>query len=155
MPRVGDWVLAVGNPFGLGGTVTAGIVSARERNIGGGTSESLLQIDAPINKGDSGGPTFDLTGKGIAGNMMIFSHYGSSIGIEYAIPAARVRTVIPALKNKGLVSRGWLCVQFQSVTQEIADVLGLKQARGALVADTVTDGPAAKAGIISGDIIAS
>ena len=155
MPRVGDWVLAVGNPFGLGGTVTAGIVSARERNIGGVTSESLLQIDAPINKGDSGGPTFDLTGKVIGVNMMIFSPSGGSIGIAFAIPAATVRTVIPQLKNKGLVSRGWLGVQIQPVTQEIADVLGLKQARGALVADTVTDGPAAKAGIISGDIIAS
>jgi serine protease Do len=155
MPRVGDWVLAVGNPFGLGGTVTAGIVSARERNIGGVTSESLLQIDAPINKGDSGGPTFDLNGKVIGVNMMIFSPSGGSIGIAFAIPAATVRTIIPQLKDKGVVSRGWLGVQIQPVTQEIADVLGLKQAQGALVADTVADGPAAKAGIISGDIIAS
>ncbi len=155
MPRVGDWVLAVGNPFGLGGTVTAGIVSARERNIGAVTSESLLQIDAPINKGDSGGPTFDLNGKVIGVNMMIFSPSGGSIGIAFAIPAATVRTVIPQLKDKGSVTRGWLGVQIQPVTQEIADVLGLKQAQGALVADTVADGPAAKAGIISGDIIAS
>jgi serine protease Do len=155
MPRVGDWVLAVGNPFGLGGTVTAGIVSARERNIGGGTSESFLQIDAPINKGDSGGPTFDLNGKVIGVNMMIFSPSGGSIGIAFAIPAATVRTVIPQLKDKGAVSRGWLGVQIQPVTQEIADLLGLKQPQGALVADTVADGPAAKAGIISGDIIAS
>jgi serine protease Do len=155
MPRVGDWVLAVGNPFGLGGTVTAGIVSARERNIDGISSDSLLQIDAPINKGDSGGPTFDLNGRVIGVNMMIFSPSGGSIGIAFAIPAATVRTVIPQLKDKGSVSRGWLGVQIQPVTQEIADVLGLKQAQGALVADTVAHGPAAKAGIISGDIIAS
>ena len=155
MPRVGDWVLAVGNPFGLGGTVTAGIVSARERTIGGISSESLLQIDAPINKGDSGGPTFDLNGKVIGVNMMIFSPSGGSIGIAFAIPAATVRAVIPQLKDKGSVSRGWLGVQIQPVTQEIADVLGLKQAQGALVADTVADGPAARAGIMSGDIISS
>jgi serine protease Do len=155
MPRVGDWVLAVGNPFGLGGTVTAGIVSARERNIGAVTSDSLLQIDAPINKGDSGGPTFDLDGKVIGVNMMIFSPSGGSIGIAFAIPAATVRTVISQLRDKGSVSRGWLGVQIQPVTAEIADVLSLKQAQGALVAEAVADGPAAKAGVISGDVIAS
>ena len=155
MPRVGDWVLAVGNPFGLGGTVTAGIVSARERNIGGITSDSLLQIDAPINKGDSGGPTFDLAGRVVGVNMMIFSPSGGSIGIAFAIPAPTVRTVISQLKEKGSVSRGWLGVQIQPVTAEIADVLGLKQAQGALVAEALADGPAAKAGVTSGDVIAS
>jgi len=155
MPRAGDWVLAIGNPFGLGGTVTAGIVSARERNIGAVTSDSLLQIDAPINKGDSGGPTFDLNGKVIGVNMMIFSPSGGSIGIAFAIPAATVRTVIAQLKDKGSVSRGWLGVQIQPVTAEIADVLGLKLAEGALIAEPVAEGPAAKAGLISGDVIAS
>ena len=155
MPRAGDWVLAIGNPFGLGGTVTAGIVSARERNIGAVTSDSLLQIDAPINKGDSGGPTFDLDGKVVGVNMMIFSPSGGSIGIAFAIPAATVRTVISQLRDKGSVSRGWLGVQIQPVTAEIADVLNLKQAQGALVAESVADGPAAKAGVLSGDVIAS
>jgi serine protease Do len=155
MPRVGDWVLAVGNPFGLGGTVTAGIVSARERNIGGIASDSLLQIDAPINKGDSGGPTFDLGGRVVGVNMMIFSPSGGSIGIAFAIPAPTVRTVVSQLKEKGSVSRGWLGVQIQPVTAEIADVLGLKQAQGALVAEALADGPAAKAGLTSGDIITS
>jgi len=155
MPRVGDWVLAIGNPFGLGGTVTAGIVSARGRNIGGVSSDSLLQIDAPINKGDSGGPTFDLDGRVVGVNMMIFSPSGGSIGIAFAIPAATVRTVISQLKDKGAVSRGWLGVQMQPVTAEIADVLGLKQAGGVLVDEAVPDRPAAKAGIASGDVIAS
>jgi serine protease Do len=155
MPRVGDWVLAVGNPFGLGGTVTAGIVSARERNIGGVSSDSLLQIDAPINKGDSGGPTFDLNGRVIGVNMMIFSPSGGSIGIAFAIPAATVRTVMSQLREKGSVTRGWLGVQIQPVTAEIADVLGLKQAQGALVAEAQAEGPAAKAGITSGDVIGS
>jgi serine protease Do len=155
MPRVGDWVLAVGNPFGLGGTVTAGIVSARERNIGGIASDSLLQIDAPINKGDSGGPAFDLGGRVVGVNMMIFSPSGGSIGIAFAIPAPTVRTVVSQLREKGSVSRGWLGVQIQPVTEEIADVLGLKQAQGALVAEALADGPAAKAGLTSGDIITS
>src|SRR5262249_27896590 len=155
MPRVGDWVLAVGNSFGLGGTVTAGIVSARERNIGAISSDGLLQIDAPINKGDSGGPTFDRDGKVIGVNMMIFSPSGGSCGIALAIPAATVGTVISQPKDKGSVSRGWLGVQIQRVTAEIADVLSLKQAQGALVAEPVADGPAAKAGVISGDVIAS
>ena len=110
-PRVGDWVLAVGNPFGLGGTVTAGIVSARERNIGVLSYDSLIQIDAPINKGDSGGPTFDLNGRVIGVNTMIFSPSGGSIGIAFAIPADTVKTVIPQLRDKGAVTRGWLGVQ--------------------------------------------
>ena len=155
MPRAGDWVLAIGNPFGLGGTVTAGIVSARERNIGAVTSDSLLQIDAPINKGDSGGPTFDLDGRVVGVNMMIFSPSGGSIGIAFAIPAATVRTVISQLRDKGSVSRGWLGVQIQPVTAEIADVLSLNEPQGALVAEPVADGPAAKAGVLAGDVIAS
>ena len=155
MPRVGDWVLAVGNPFGLGGTVTAGVVSARERNIGGIASDNFVQIDASINKGDSGGPTFDLDGKVIGVNTMIFSPSGGSIGIAFAIPADTVRMVVSQLKTKGSVTRGWLGVQIQSMTPEIADALGLQQAQGALVADLAVDGPAAEAGITSGDVIAS
>jgi serine protease Do len=155
MPRVGDWVLAVGNPFGLGGTVTAGIVSARERNIGGISSDNLVQIDAPINKGDSGGPSFDVDGRVIGVNMMIFSPSGGSIGIAFAVPAETVRMVVPQLKEKGSVTRGWLGVQLQSLTPDLAKALGLQQTQGALVAAAETDGPAAKAGITSGDVVAS
>jgi serine protease Do len=155
MPRVGDWVLAVGNPFGLGGTVTAGIVSARERNIGGISSDNLVQIDAPINKGDSGGPSFDLDGRVIGVNMMIFSPSGGSIGIAFAVPAETVRAVVPQLRDKGSVTRGWLGVQLQGLTPDLANALGLQQTRGALVAAAEPDGPAAKAGITSGDVIAS
>jgi serine protease Do len=154
-PRVGDWVLAVGNPFGLGGTVTAGIVSARERNIGGVSSDNLVQIDAPINKGDSGGPSFDLDGRVVGVNMMIFSPSGGSIGIAFAVPAETVRMVVPQLKEKGSVTRGWLGVQLQSLTPDLAKALGLAQPQGALVAAAEADGPAAKAGITSGDVIAS
>jgi serine protease Do len=155
MPRVGDWVLAVGNPFGLGGTVTAGIVSARERNIGGVSSDNLVQIDAPINKGDSGGPSFDVDGRVIGVNMMIFSPSGGSIGIAFAVPAETVRMVVPQLKEKGSVTRGWLGVQLQSLTPDLAKALGLEQTQGALIATAEADGPAAKAGITSGDVIAS
>jgi serine protease Do len=153
--RVGDWVLAVGNPFGLGGSVTAGIVSARERDIGGISSDKLIQIDAPINKGDSGGPSFDLDGNVIGVNMMIFSPSGGSIGIAFAIPAETVRTVVPQLKEKGTVTRGWLGAQVQTMTPEIANALGLKQTEGALVAEAQPDGPAAKAGIVAGDVVVS
>jgi serine protease Do len=155
MPRIGDWVLAIGNPFGLGGTVTAGIVSARERNIDIATADNLIQIDAPINRGDSGGPTFDLNGRVIGVNMMIFSPSGGSIGIAFAIPADTVRSVIPQLRDKGAVTRGWLGVQIQSVTTEIADVIGLKEAQGALVAGTQANSPAEEAGLASGDVIVS
>jgi len=154
-PRVGDWVLAIGNPFGLGGTVTAGIVSARERNLGGGSAESLIQIDAPINKGDSGGPSFDLDGHVIGVNTMIFSPSGGSIGIAFAIPAETVKTLVPQLKDKGAVTRGWLGVQMQPVTAEIAEALRLKEPQGALVTEPQADGPAAKAGIAPGDVIRS
>jgi serine protease Do len=155
VPRVGDWVLAIGNPFGLGGTVTAGIVSARERDIGGDSHERLIQIDAPINKGDSGGPSFDLEGKVVGVNTMIFSPSGGSIGIAFAIPADTVKAVIAQLREKGSVTRGWLGVQAQTVTPEIAENLGLKEAHGALVAEPQPDSPAAKAGIEPGDVIAA
>src|SRR5450631_1492296 len=152
-PRIGDWVLAVGNPFGLGGTVTAGIVSARGRDIGAGAYDDFIQIDAPVNKGNSGGPTFDTEGNVIGVNTAIFSPSGGSVGIAFAIPADTVKTVIAQLKEHGSVTRGWIGVQIQPVTQEIADSLGLKKAEGALVAEPQANGPAAKAGIEAGDII--
>ena len=154
-PRVGDWVLAVGNPFGLGGTVTAGIVSARGRDIGAGPYDDFLQIDAPVNKGNSGGPTFNTDGSVIGVNTAIFSPSGGSVGIAFAIPAETVKTVVAQLRDKGTVSRGWIGVQIQPVTKEIADNLGLKKVEGALVAEPQKDSPALKAGIESGDVIAS
>jgi serine protease Do len=154
-PRVGDWVLAVGNPFGLGGTVTAGIVSARGRDIGAGPYDDFIQIDAPVNKGNSGGPTFDVDGNVIGVNTAIFSPSGGSVGIAFAIPADTVRSVITQLREKGSVTRGWIGVQIQPVTPEIADSLGLKKAAGALVSEPQPNGPAAKAGIESGDVITS
>jgi len=154
-PRVGDWVLAVGNPFGLGGTVTAGIVSARGRDIGAGPYDDFIQIDAPVNKGNSGGPTFDVEGNVIGVNTAIFSPSGGSVGIAFAIPAETVKGVVAQLRDKGSVTRGWIGVQIQPVTPEIADSLGLKKAAGALVAEPQHDSPAAKAGIQSGDVITS
>ena len=154
-PRIGDWVLAVGNPFGLGGTVTAGIVSARGRDIGAGPYDDFIQIDAPVNKGNSGGPTFDVDGNVIGVNTAIFSPSGGSVGIAFAIPAETVKSVVAQLKDKGVVTRGWIGVQIQPVTGDIADSLGLKQARGALVAEPQDGSPAAKAGIKSGDVILS
>jgi serine protease Do len=152
-PRIGDWVLAVGNPFGLGGTVTAGIVSARGRDIGSSAYDDFIQIDAPVNKGNSGGPTFDTEGNVIGVNTAIFSPSGGSVGIAFAIPAETVTSVIGQLKDHGSVTRGWIGVQIQPVTQDIADSLGLKKAEGALVAEPQADSPAAKAGIASGDVI--
>jgi len=152
-PRVGDWVLAVGNPFGLGGTVTAGIVSARGRDIGAGPYDDFIQIDAPVNKGNSGGPTFDVDGNVIGVNTAIFSPSGGSVGIAFAIPSDTVKTVIAQLREKGSVTRGWIGVQIQPVTLDIADGLGLKKAAGALVSEPQPDSPAAKAGIESGDVI--
>lgn len=152
-PRVGDWVLAVGNPFGLGGTVTAGIVSARGRDIGAGAYDDFIQIDAPVNRGNSGGPTFDVSGAVIGVNTAIFSPSGGSVGIGFAIPADTVKTVVAQLKEKGSVTRGWIGVQIQTVTPDIAESLGLKQAQGALVAEPQPDSPAQKAGIVSGDVI--
>ena len=151
--RIGDWVIAVGNPFGLGGTVTAGIVSARGRDIGSGPYDDYVQIDAPVNKGNSGGPTFDMEGNVIGVNTAIFSPSGGSVGIAFDIPADTVKTVVAQLKDKGFVSRGWMGVQIQSVTSDIADGLGLKGTEGALVAEPQADSPAAKAGIVTGDVI--
>jgi serine protease Do len=154
-PRVGDWVLAVGNPFGLGGTVTAGIVSARGRDIGAGPYDDFIQIDAPVNKGKSGGPTFDVDGNVIGVNTAIFSPSGGSVGIAFAIPADTVKSVIAQLREKGSVTRGWIGVQIQTVTPDIADSMSLKQAAGALVSEPQSDSPAVKAGIQSGDVITS
>jgi len=152
-PRVGDWVVAVGNPFGLGGTVTAGIVSARGRDIGAGPYDDYIQIDAPINKGNSGGPAFNVDGNVIGVNTAIFSPSGGSVGIGFDIPASTAKTVIAQLKEHGSVNRAWLGVQIQPVTQDIADSLGLKKAEGALVDQPTASGPAAQAGIEAGDVI--
>jgi len=152
-PQVGDWVIAVGNPFGLGGTVTAGIVSASSRDIGSGPYDDYIQIDAPINKGNSGGPAFDVEGKVIGINTAIFSPSGGSVGIGFDIPADTAKRVIAQLKDSGHVTRGWLGVQIQPVTTGIANSLGLKKAEGAIV-DTAQDGsPAARAGVQAGDVI--
>jgi serine protease Do len=152
-PRIGDWVIAVGNPFGLGGTVTAGIVSARGRDIGAGPYDDFIQIDAPVNRGNSGGPTFDMDGSVIGVNTAIFSPSGGSVGIAFAIPAETVKSVVAQLRDKGTVTRGWIGVQIQPVTAEIADSMGLKNREGALVAEPQAGGPAAKAGIAAGDVI--
>jgi serine protease Do len=152
-PRVGDWVIAVGNPFGLGGTVTAGIVSASGREIGASPYDDYLQIDAPINKGNSGGPAFNMNGKVTGVNSAIVSPSGGSVGIGFDIPADTAKLVVDELKNKGFVTRGWLGVQVQPVTAAIADSLGLKKAAGALVDQPEPNSPAAKAGVKAGDII--
>lgn len=152
--RVGDWVVAVGNPFGLSNSVTAGIVSSLGRNIDGSQQyTNFIQIDAPINRGNSGGPTFDLRGQVIGMNSMIFSPSGGSVGIGFAIPASLIHDVIAQLKDHGRVSRGWLGVEIQPVTPEIAASLGIKEAKGAIVANVVPSGPAAKAGFEQGDIV--
>jgi serine protease Do len=152
-PRVGDWVIAVGNPFGLGGTVTAGIISARGRDIGAGPYDDFLQIDAPVNRGNSGGPTFNTQGQVVGVNTAIFSPSGGSVGIGFAIPAETAQNVIASLKDKGVVARGWIGVQIQPVTAEIADSLGLKSTKGALVAEAQPNSPASTAGLKSGDVI--
>ena len=153
-PRIGEWAVAVGNPFGLGGTVTAGIVSATGRDIGRG-ADDYIQIDAPINRGNSGGPTFDTNGNVMGVNTAIFSPSGGSVGIGFDIPAATAKNVIAQLKDNGHVTRGWLGVQIQPVTSEVADALGLKQAAGALVTEPQSGSPAAKAGVKAGDVIVS
>lgn len=152
-PRVGDWVIAVGNPFGLGGTVTAGIVSARGRDIGAGPYDDFLQIDAPVNRGNSGGPTFNTEGQVVGVNTAIFSPSGGSVGIGFAIPSEVAKDVIASLKSNGSVARGWIGIQIQPVTGDIADSLGLKSTRGALVAEPQKGSPAIEAGIKSGDVI--
>jgi len=153
--RVGDWVVAVGNPFGLSNTVTAGIVSSIGRDLGNTEQPytDFIQIDAPINRGNSGGPTFDLRGQVIGMNSMIFSPSGGSIGIGFAIPSSTIKDVVAALETHGRVARGWLGVQIQPVTPEIATSLGLQEPKGALVASTVPDSPAARAGVRQGDVI--
>jgi serine protease Do len=152
-PRVGDWVIAVGNPFGLGGTVTAGIVSARGRDIGSGPYDDFLQIDAPVNHGNSGGPTFNAEGDVVGVNTAIFSPSGGSVGIGFAIASDVVKNVVQQLKDNGSVTRGWIGVQIQNVTPDLADNLGLKSESGALVAEAQKDSPAAAAGVKSGDVI--
>jgi serine protease Do len=152
-PRVGDWVIAVGNPFGLGGTVTAGIVSARGRDIGAGPYDDYVQIDAPINKGNSGGPAFDVDGNVIGVNTAIYSPSGGSVGIGFDIPADTAKLVVSQLKDKGQVTRGYIGVQIQPVTAEIADSLGLKSSGGALVDQPQSGSPAAAAGVKAGDVI--
>jgi serine protease Do len=151
--RVGDWVLAVGNPFGLGGTVTAGIVSARGRDIGSGPYTDYLQIDASINRGNSGGPTFDMKGQVVGMNTAIFSPSGGSVGIGFAIPASTIQSVVADLRKTGEVARGWLGVQIQTVNEDIAQSLGLKDAKGAFVASVVKGSPADKAGFKEGDVV--
>ncbi|MBO1328597.1 DegQ family serine endoprotease [Acetobacter suratthaniensis] len=151
--RVGDWVLAIGNPFGLSGTVTAGIISSRGRNIEQGPYDDFIQTDAPINKGNSGGPLFDMEGNVIGVNTAIYSPSGGSVGIGFSIPANEARGVLEQLRKNGKVSRGWLGVRIQTVTQDIAEGLGLPSAGGALVAGVEKNGPAAKAGLKTGDVI--
>jgi serine protease Do len=153
--QVGDWVLAVGNPFGLGGSVSPGFVSARGRDIHAGPYDDFLQIDASINRGNSGGPTFNLNGEVIGINTAIYSPNGGSVGIGFAIPSSLAKPVIDQLRAHGKVDRGWLGVQIQQVTPEIAKSLGLPKEQGALVADVTAGGPAAKAGFQQGDVILS
>ncbi|TGN89013.1 PDZ domain-containing protein [Bradyrhizobium yuanmingense] len=151
-PRIGEWVLPIGNPFGLGGTVSAGIVSARGRDIGEEPYNDFIQIDAPVNKGNSGGPTFNTRGEVIGVNTAIYSPSGGSIGVAFDIPAETVRVVIRQLREKGHVTRGWVGVYLQEVTPRIADALNLKKVRGVLVAQ-LDEGPAAKQGVEVGDVI--
>jgi serine protease Do len=151
--RVGDWVVAVGNPFGLGGTVTAGIVSSIERDIGQGPYTNYIQIDAPINQGNSGGPTFDLSGRVIGVNSAIFSPSGGSVGIGFAIPSSTVQGVVAQLRAGGEVKRGWLGVQIQSLSPEMATLLGDSDAKGAIVASVIENSPAEHAGFQTGDVI--
>lgn len=151
--RVGDWVVAVGNPFGLGGTVTAGIVSARGRDIGAGPYDDFIQIDASVNRGNSGGPTFNLNGQVVGINTAIFSPSGGSVGIAFDIPASTAKQVVQDLMKSGSVQRGWLGVEIQPVTSDIAESLGLKSQNGALVSSAQDGGPGKKAGITAGDVI--
>jgi serine protease Do len=151
--HVGDWILAIGNPFGLGGTVTQGIISARQRNINAGPYDDFIQTDASINRGNSGGPMFNLKGQVIGINTAIFSPSGGSIGIGFAIPSNLAKSVIDQLVKYGRTRRGWLGVRIQTVTPEIAESLNLKEAQGALVASVTPEGPAEKAGLTAGDVI--
>ncbi len=151
--RVGDWVIAIGNPYGLGGTVTQGIISARQRSINSGPFDDFLQTDAPINRGNSGGPLFNLNGDVIGINTAIFSPSGGSVGIGFAIPTSLAKPVIAQLKEFGRTHRGWLGVKIQEVSDEMADSLGMEKPIGALLLDVSPGGPAAKAGLQAGDLI--
>jgi serine protease Do len=151
--RVGDWVIAIGNPFGLGGSVTQGIISARARSINAGPFDDFLQTDAPINRGNSGGPLFNLKGEVIGINTAIFSPSGGSIGIGFAIPTSLAKPVIEQLKTFGRTHRGWLGVKIQEVSEDIAESVGLPKAKGALVLDVSKGSPAEKSGIQQGDVI--
>lgn len=151
--RVGDWVLAIGNPFGLGGTATAGIISARGRDIQSGPYDNYLQIDAPINSGNSGGPVFNANGEVIGVNTAIFSPNGGNVGIGFAIPASQVETIVSELKSSGAVERGWLGVQIQDINEDLAAGFGLDDATGVAVAHVAEGSPAEKAGVEVGDVI--
>jgi serine protease Do len=151
--RVGEWVMAIGNPFGLGGSVTAGIISARNRDINAGPYDDFIQTDAPINRGNSGGPLFNMQGEVIGVNSAIYSPSGGSVGIAFAIPSAMVKGVVAQLRQFGEMHRGWLGVRIQQVTDDIALSLGLKSAKGALIAGVTPNGPAAKGGIMNGDLV--
>ena len=151
--RIGDWVIAIGDPFGIGSTVTAGIVSARNRNINAGPYDDFIQTDAPINRGNSGGPLFDVDGNVIGINSQIYTPSGGSVGIGFAIPANLAREVVNQLRQFGIARRGWIGVRIQPVTTEIAEGLGLPTTQGALVADVTKGGPAAKAGLGNGDLV--
>lgn len=154
-PSTGEWVVAMGNPFGLGGTVTAGIVSAQGRNIGSGPYDDYLQIDAAVNRGNSGGPTFNMNGRVIGVNTAIYSPSGGSVGIAFSIPASTAKWVVTQLKEHGAVQRSWLGVRVQTVNKSIADGLGLDTPKGVLIAQAETGSPAAKAGLKAGDVIVS
>src|SRR5271156_1537743 len=151
--RIGDWGVAIGNPYGLGGTVTAGIISAEGRDIGDGPYDRFLQIDAPINRGNSGGPTFNMKGEVVGVNTAIYSPSGGSVGIGFAIPSTTVDSVIGALEHGGIVPRGYLGVNVQPVTEDMAESLGMKTAKGAIVAEAMSGTPAAEAGLKAGDVI--
>jgi serine protease Do len=151
--EVGEWVMAIGNPFGLDSTVTSGIVSAKGRHIGAGPYDNFIQTDASINPGNSGGPLINLRGEVVGINTAIFSQSGGNIGIGFATPINSAKEIVPELKSKGKITRGWLGVSIQSVTPDLANTLGLEKSRGALVAEVLKDGPAERAGIKVGDVI--